>query len=155
MTCHLWGRINVPTVPISSVRDRNHRIVVRIENRTVNPFSVSDPDPHWFALLDPDADPGARKLVKINKNTWFPAFQNGFRTSYQGNDRYLRNRYPIFLMSKFNFLWHQSLTRIRIRIGVAPWIRIQFCSMDPDPFLSNEKGGTVRYAAIKKYLSQG
>jgi hypothetical protein len=41
--------------------------------------------------------------------------------------------YSIFFMSKFNFLWQQRLTRIRIRIGLAPWIRIHpqhYCLID-------------------------
>ncbi len=52
----------------------------------------------------------------------------------------------IFFMSKSNFLWRQRLTRIRIRIriGLASWIRIQIevksskTHGDPQHWLSNE-----------------
>jgi hypothetical protein len=49
--------------------------------------SVVDPDPHASALVwlfwmigntDPDPDLGAWKLTKINKRTWFFAFQKVF-----------------------------------------------------------------------------
>jgi hypothetical protein len=32
---------------------------------------------------DPDTDPGARKLTKIKKLTWFPAFQMAFVSTHR------------------------------------------------------------------------
>ncbi len=33
-----------------------------------------------FRNADPDPDPGAIKIDKINKETWFPVFRKGFCT---------------------------------------------------------------------------
>ncbi len=117
-------------------RSRRNYSVNRLRHKLSS--SVVDPDPLiwltririWIHLgnADPDPDPAARKLTKINKNPDFQAFQKGFCTYYLDISydllRYL-STLGIFFMWKFNCLWRKSLTGIRIRIGLASGIRIR------------------------------
>jgi hypothetical protein len=101
--------------------------------------SVSDPDSHGSALIwhsgiriwihtgnaYTDPDPWARIWPKLaNKLILFSVFQNGFWT-YIGMlyDMLPTHLVKYIFMSKSNFFWRQSLTRIRS--GLASWIRIR------------------------------
>jgi hypothetical protein len=80
-----------------------------------------------------DPDPGARKLIKINKSTWpwgmirlWRRVAIPVRQPSQG----LRIRLPDFYAFKIMFLplskltfFVMALTRIQMRISLAPWIR--------------------------------
>jgi hypothetical protein len=85
------------------------RIRIRVD------FALLAPDPYWNA----DPDPGARKLIKMNKKNLIFSFSTRLLN--------LRKKYYlhiVFFHDKINLLVTASLTRIRIRIGLAPWIRI-------------------------------
>ncbi len=75
-------------------------------------------------IRNADPDPGERKMTKINKWTWFPAFQNGFCMFYD-IDLHKVN----YLCQKLTLcdgkVWQGSGSEFAwIHIGLSPWIQI-------------------------------
>jgi hypothetical protein len=109
--------------------------------------SVVDPDPYWKC----GSGSGSIEIAQNLHKTWFSAFQKGF-CIFEGMFFWTFTYFKYIFHLKLNFLWLQSLTRIRIwiRIGLAPWIRICIeikwwiririeANADPQPCFSGEK----------------
>ncbi len=113
----IWNRIGL--APLDPIRNGN---------------AEQDPDCIFYSwdckqhLFD-DLTWGTRKLIPNNKKHLISSHTKWLLYLQLVLFHDILPTKSIFFMSKSNFLWRQSLTRIRIRIsiGLTSWIRIRIC----------------------------